>query len=255
MRRSHQRASLQVSALCARLKWWTALSLPSGNVKQNHVTFSSFNTRSAEWTGSSCECSLFKTTTSWYFSNQHFAFVCLDFKNVYFLGKRCNRFSSHVESSTFCVSDLFYGSQYVDHCAVQLLSVGHNISQRVEVSGVFNGKVDERQQPVDGVNIRTQIHLGVSLCHQQPVVAKTPNLKQRITEHQRHNTWSHFVKNITRCLSCYLPAFSLVSINKVNKGNKKKVTDLGVVVQNLSPFSGSLVETKGFSTVTGKKQN
>lgn len=76
-----------------------------------------------------------------------------------------------IRFSPFCISDLFDGSQNIYHSAVQLLSVGHDVPQRVEVSGVLDGDVNQRQQPVDGVHIGAQIHLGVSLCHQQPVGA------------------------------------------------------------------------------------
>lgn len=67
----------------------------------------------------------------------------------------------------------FHRSQYIYHCAVQPLPVGHNVSQRVEISGVLHWQVDEWQQPVDGVHVSAQTHLGMSLRHQHPVEAET----------------------------------------------------------------------------------
>lgn len=67
----------------------------------------------------------------------------------------------------------FCCSKYVYQGSVQLLSVGHNISQRVEVCEVFNRQVNHRQQPVYGVHVSTQTHLGMSLWQQQSEVAET----------------------------------------------------------------------------------
>lgn len=64
-------------------------------------------------------------------------------------------------------------SQYVYHCAIQLLPVGHDVCQRVEITGVLHWQVDQWQQPVDGSQVGTQTHLGMSLGHQQPVEAGT----------------------------------------------------------------------------------
>ena len=66
-------------------------------------------------------------------------------------------------------------SQHIYHCAVQPLPIGHNVPQRVEISGVLHRQVYQLQQPVRGVHIGTQIHLGVSFCHHKPVWAVTAN--------------------------------------------------------------------------------
>lgn len=71
------------------------------------------------------------------------------------------------------VSYRFYSSKYIYHRTIQLLPVGHYVSQRVEISGVLNRQVNQWQQSVNGVHISTQTHLGMSLRHQQPVVAET----------------------------------------------------------------------------------
>lgn len=75
----------------------------------------------------------------------------------------------------FNVPYRFHCSQYIYHCAVQLLPVGHNVSQRVEISGVLHWQVDQWQHPVDSIHISTQRHLGMSLRHQQPIEAETTN--------------------------------------------------------------------------------
>lgn len=67
----------------------------------------------------------------------------------------------------------FHCSQYIYHCAVQLLAVGLDVPQRVEIRRVLHWLVHQWQQPVDGGCVSTQQHLGMSLCHQQPVVAET----------------------------------------------------------------------------------
>lgn len=77
-------------------------------------------------------------------------------------------------------------SQYVYHCAIQPLPVGHNVSQRVEISGVLHWQVDQWQQPVDSVRVSTKVHLGMSLGHQQPVGAETADAGPEPTSRLTH---------------------------------------------------------------------
>lgn len=65
----------------------------------------------------------------------------------------------------------FDGCQDVDDGAVQLLAVGHDVGQRVEVSAVLHWQVEQRQQPLHAGAVATHTHLGVGLRQQQPVEA------------------------------------------------------------------------------------
>lgn len=140
---------------------------------------------------------------------------------------------------------------------MQLLAVGHNVSKRVEVSEVFHWQVDQRQQPVNGVCVDAQAHSGMSLCCHEPVRTGAPGvgvwIKQGLLTH------------CTR-LHKVLPSVTLTSIHYSSLSDGKLGiwmipmcsiwivigNYLGVVGQNRSSFSGSLLETKGFSTMTGK---
>lgn len=124
-------------------------------------------------------------------------------------------------------------SQYIYDSAVQPLPVGHYVSQRVEIPGVLHWQVDQWQQSVDGAHVSTQIHLGMSLSQQQPVQAETTHTSPLTPS---SNVTSHFTQYYMF----------------VKAPGDKCVKYLGVVGQNLSPFSGSLLVTKGFSIVTGK---
>lgn len=138
-----------------------------------------------------------------------------------------------------------HSCQYINRGTIQLLPVGHNVSQRVEIGRVLRRQVHQRQQPVDRVHVRAQQHPGMRLDHQQPVRA------DRTRRHFR--PWLHYpwIPPVLHNFSAELPHCSSAVRDKLDKQWGKCY--LGVAGQNLS-FSGSLLETKGFSTVTGNRK-
>lgn len=67
-------------------------------------------------------------------------------------------------------------SQDIYHCTIKTLPVGQNVSQRVVISWFLHRKVDQWHQLVNGCRVSAHIHLGMSLCYQQPVEADAPEV-------------------------------------------------------------------------------
>lgn len=102
--------------------------------------------------------------------------------------------------------------------------------------------MNQWQQPVDGIHIRTHIHLRMSLHYQQPVDADTADVAFKPASRSKLHTLR---PPILYSFTVPLPLRHLEVLEAIY---------LGVVGQYLSPFSGSLLETNGFSIMTAKNK-